>query len=199
MSPKKNGQDPQQDLMLAAANNVPAPQDEGKSEIRYNQNISRNVMKRNQYRPGAWGQGGTLDCFASTDWALTELARLRNIPTNPNSGEVDKVQVARKGEETRIWIFPTDPTDADGIEVKRSKGQPVLNFFLFLAKESLLVPMGKRERYELTVVTGPESPVGPALLLDFAKPMETKLIKKKSSAKKNSKPKPEDQKENGSK
>lgn len=146
-------------------------------EIRFNTNSSRGVMKRSQYLPGCWAQGGTLECFASVGWALIDLAELRSIPTNPNSNEVQKVRAARVGRQNRIWIYPTLPTDSDGIAIKRDKqGHMTICLYRFLSRERLLIAIGKRERFDLTVVAGPESPVGPALCLDFAKVLETKPI-----------------------
>jgi hypothetical protein len=146
-------------------------------EIRYNTNDNRFVLKRGQYRPGCWVQGGTLECFASVGWALIDLAQLRGIPTNPNTNEVQKVQVARVGRQSRIWIYPTHATDTSGIEVKRDKqGHMTISLYRFLARENLLIAIGKRERFDLPMVTSAKSPVGPALCLDFSKPLETKLI-----------------------
>lgn len=166
---------------LLAASDQPDPR--AAPEVRYNTNETRETMKRTQYPPGCWVQAGTLDCFKSVDWALTNLAQQRNIETNPNSGEVERVRAARVGKEKRIYIHPTTATDPDGVEVKRNKSGMTINLFNFLTREKLLVPMGKREKFDL-VVTGPEGPVGPALRLDFAKVLETKLITKKEEAKK---------------
>lgn len=149
----------------------------GEEEIRYSSSGARFVMKRHQHHPGCWAQGGTLECFASVGWALIELAELRGIPTNPNTNEVEKVRAVRIGIEARIWIHPTHSTDADGTEIKHDKqGHMTISFYPFLARERLLIAIGKRERFNLTMVRGSDSPVGPALCLDFSKPLETRLI-----------------------
>jgi hypothetical protein len=150
---------------------------DNEEEIRYSTNDTRFVLRRDQYTPGCWIQGGTLECFSSVGWALIELAELRGIPTNPNTMDVEKVRAARVGRQSRIWIHPTLPTDIEGTPVKRDKqGHMTISLYKFLAREKLLIAVGKRERFELTVVTGPDSPVGPALRLDFMKPLETKVI-----------------------
>ncbi|HYF77638.1 MAG TPA: hypothetical protein VD973_10930 [Symbiobacteriaceae bacterium] len=147
-------------------------------EVRYSNNTeARNVLRRNMHQPGCWAQGGTLECFAAVDWALTELAGMRGIDTNPNTDEVERVRAARFGKERRIWIHPTDSLDTRGTELKRNKkGQLRIPLYNYLAREKLLIAIGKRERFDLEVITDSRSPVGPALLLDFSKPLETKVL-----------------------
>lgn len=178
----------------AAAHNVPDPQDDKRpaeplpyrvpeipaSQIRYSSTGSRKILRRGMQQPGCWAQGGTLECFTSTAWALTDLAELREVETNPNTNEVEKVLAARIGKENRIWIHPTHATDTNGTEIFRdNKGKLRIPLYNFLAREKLLIAVRRRERFEFEVVTDARSPVGPALLLDFSKVLETKVIQPK--------------------
>lgn len=175
----------------AAANNVPDPQDEKPPaeplpyqvpegpapEVRYSNPGSRKILRRGMQQPGCWAQGGTLECFASVAWALTDLAEQRGVETNENTNEVEKVRAARVGRENRIWIHPTHATDTDGTRITRdSKGKLRIPLYNFLAREKLLIAVRRRERYDFEVVTDGRSPVGPALLLDFTKVLQTKVI-----------------------
>lgn len=166
---------------LAAASNA-YPEGEG---IRYNTTRRRKVEKRNQKLPGAWGKGGTFEFFKAVDHSLTDLADLRGLPTNPITNEVKKVRAARLPGKTEVWFHPAHPDDLDGIELKRyESGKLTLNLYDFLASEKLLLPVGRRERFAVSIVTDGTSPVGPSLMMDLARPVESKVIetKKKSSA-----------------
>lgn len=151
-------------------------------QVRVN-TITTNVRRRNQRTPGCWMQSpATLLGFKATQWALVDTARERNL----NISEVTKVRTAIVDGEQRIWIYPTLDTDPDGIEIKQYKrgSGPAINLYNFLAQENLLIPVGRAQRFDLVPMDRPESPVGPALLLDFTKVLEDKpLPKRKSKAK----------------
>jgi hypothetical protein len=146
-------------------------------EVRYSSAGARNVMRRGMNQPGCWVQGGTLEPFASVMWALSDLAELRGVSTNPSTNEVDKVLAARVGIDSKVWIHPTDPENPEGTLITRTKdGSVRINLYKFLARENLLIAVRRRERFNMEVVTDSRSPVGPALCIDFTKPLETKVI-----------------------
>jgi hypothetical protein len=177
---------------LVAAAAMPSP-DGQPSAVRVSTNTSRRALKRNENLPGCWAQGGTLYCFKSVERALADIAKIRGVPVEELSGLVDRVQAARVAQEPRIYMYPVAKEYPDGVEVTRSRKTKdlTINLFNFLAAENLLIPVGRRQRFDLTYVPKSEAPaaIGESLLLDFSKRLEEKVLpKRKRKAKKKTDP-----------
>lgn len=187
---KVQTQSPLSEQTLIAAAAMPTPGGE-EPEVRISINTNRRGMKRNENLPGCWAQGGTLKCYKSVDRSLADIAKSRGVAVEELSGLVDRIQAARVGKEPRVYIYPVAKDHPDGVEVTRSPKSKDLsiNLFDFLASENLLIPVGRRQRFDLTYVSKAEAPaaIGESLLLDFTKRLEEKVLPKRTrkSKKKN--------------
>lgn len=117
-----------------------------------------------------------IDMHRKVDLMIAQNAKDRGLELS----QVERIRVARKKNETVVYIFATRSDDEDGIEVGRFKSKTYANLADFMVPRGLDVPSGQARRFDV-VVAGEESPVGPALKFDTAKPLETKTVKRRKT------------------
>lgn len=129
----------------------------------------------------------------ATDEALVDVAKLRGMDVL----RVATVRAARRKGETKVYIYPVPSTDPAAIQVKRYRGRTYINLRSLLGLTEHELEPGYRVKYALKFAGTPDaepeyqtSPVGEALAFDLAKPVERRIIEKKSRSKKQSKEEP---------
>jgi hypothetical protein len=122
--------------------------------------------------------------FRTVIWLLQDLVAPRevNLGAFPT---VTRVRVAKRKDDSRIYLYPTDWDDPDGIEIKGGTNQPKVNLYDFLTDAQMLMEPTKAERFQVTMA-GDDSPVGPALVFDRHQPLEQKSYHKSESKRKKS-------------
>lgn len=146
-----------------------------------------NAIKRRALRRGLQGCGGWLDSpanlqlFALAVQRLLELAQARHVDLGPEQ-KVTKLRAARKTGDNRVWLYPTDWDDPQGIPLKEQSRRMAANLYDFMAEAGWLVEIGHSERFALQDAK-PEDPVGEnALWFDVTAPLERKVNSKGRAA-----------------
>jgi hypothetical protein len=156
---------------------VPQPLPDPKRKLITNTR-RRNVQKGNMKDPGGWLHApAMLEIFRTAEWKLEELTELREGARRA----VERLRASRFEGDKRVYLYPTDAQDVDGIELKRYRGKVTVNLIEFLIEGNLTVPTGYKELYDLVQV-GKESPVGHALVMDLEKPRDRAPDKRKTKS-----------------
>lgn len=114
-------------------------------------------------------------------WDLVTVAEM-----NGQVGlEVTHVRVANVEGETKIYMWPTDMDDPEGLEIKNSGGKRRLNLGAYLEEWNLALPVRTKERFRLSIVEEPKTPDGVpnALMWDMSAPLERQIIKESKKKK----------------
>jgi len=137
------------------------------------------TIKGTAYRSGGWLYSpGNLAIFAAADNRLTLLSSIEGRPVK----QVNQVQPELIKGSTVVIFRTAPPEDLTAIPVNRYTGQSGawINLFTLLAPAGLTVPTGYKERYEIAWVPE-ESPFWPALCMDLSRPVERRIVKRKSA------------------
>jgi hypothetical protein len=129
---------------------------------------------------GIWGFPPALyKFFVTAMWMLQDLVALRQVNLG-SFATVTRVRVAKRKSESRVYIYPTDWDDPEGIEITGRKGDRRINMYDFAAEAGILLEPGTAYQFQVTFA-GDDSPVGPALVFDHKDPKQTKAVKVKKS------------------
>lgn len=151
---------------------VPMP-GTGSTEVIYN-SYDVELIKGRKAPSSAWLHAPAfLELLRTADDRLTRVSEMRGATVRC----VTKVRAAKVRGKRVVYIVPTHDEDPDGIPVRRYGAGAWINLVTLLAPAKQTVPKGYRDRY--AVDFAPEnSPVGPALMINLARPTDRKFAKK---------------------
>lgn len=132
------------------------------------------VVKGRKAPSSAWLHApALLELLKTADDRLTRVSESRGATVR----RVTMVRAAKVKGKRVVYIIPTSDEDPDGIPVSRYRSGAWINLITLLGPEKQAVPMGYRDRH--AVEFAPEgSPVGPALVINLARPLDRRTDKK---------------------
>lgn len=157
----------------AATNPTLFPQNSltGRGELRINSQSTRRRRRRNTQNPFAWLQSpGTFIWGVTSGWLLEDNAKARGL--KGRDAIVEKIRCAHYDNDSRIFIWVTNPLDADGIRVKLVNGRYQANIADWMFEEGIAPEPGISQKFDL--VEAPELMLGlPSLCIDLNKAQQT--------------------------
>lgn len=131
--------------------------------------------KRGQKLAGGWLHApATWYPFKAGYQSLVQIAR----PEHLVDQKLQRIQAGCYEGDTRVYLWPTLPTDMDGIEVKISKKFIYMNLSNVLGDLGQLLPPNIKRRFDLLPADN-DSPVQPALMIQLDKALDEKTLPKK--------------------
>lgn len=170
---------------VAASAEIPVERKEPKTPAELvrqfvkNTRSSERPRQRNQKTAGGWLYSpGSWNPFIDGHRLLLSIAK----PEHLVDGVLKRVQVGGFVGEKRIYLWPTLPTDVDGLEVRQYGSRFEVNMADFLVKIKQRPEVGVAQRFDL-VEADQESPVQPALMINLDKPLARKYFETTSKKK----------------
>jgi hypothetical protein len=159
----------------------PDPNAKPATEPKVRLNTRSHVQKRAVEKdPACWANSpGRLGLLSAVEKLLIVVAKQRGVEIQ----KVEQVRIANIEGDSRVWLYTTDATDPERLEVKRYKGRLEVNASDTLAAWDMALPKNERRRYDILIDKQHESPVGPAIYFDMSKPLETKHTDKSAKPK----------------
>jgi hypothetical protein len=156
----------------------PKPATEPKVRLNTRSHVQKRAVEKD---PACWAHSpGRLGLLSAVEKLLIAVARARGLEIQ----KVEQVRIANIEGDSRVWIFTTDASDPERLEVKRYKSRLEINASDTLAAWDMALPKNQRRRYDILTDKQQESPVGPAIYFDMSKPLEIIQTGKREKPKK---------------
>jgi hypothetical protein len=127
------------------------------------------LTSRNQHGQEFWLHSpANMELFAVTYRRLLDVAKLRKLDTR----EIAYIRAARVSGTDLTFVYPTTDKDPNRIPLTKYSAHYWGNLRTLLEPAGRLVEVGYRKRYAMELI--PDSPVGPALVFDFDRPLESR-------------------------